>query len=123
MGLKKYSEWYNNHKDNKLEESISSITKKLGNKSLDFVKSVWDGAKRERAETQDALKILKRMIRHEDVSTEEKKFMKAQAKDLAKLFPLIAIQGIPGGTVAITPLLIHLGKKYNFDMLPNSHKK
>ena len=53
---------------------------------------------------------------------DEKKFLKYQSIDLLKVLPLIAIQGIPS-PIPITPLLIILGKKYGFNVLPDSHEK
>lgn len=61
------------------------------------------------------------MVKGEEVSDKEKKFLKAQSKDIVKILPLVAIQGIPI-PVPITPLLIMLGKKYGFDILPKDHR-
>jgi hypothetical protein len=105
-----------------VDESIISSVKDWLSKGKDFASSVWTAVKREKRETQEAAKILYRMFKSEDVSDNEKKFLKAQALDLCKVLPLIAISGIPI-PVPITPFLIVLGEKYGFSILPkeNSH--
>lgn len=87
-----------------------------------LAKDVWEATKRETRETKEALRLVDQLIKGNDISDEQKKFLKAQAVDLAKVLPLIAIQGIPV-PVPITPFLIILGKKVGFDILPNSHTK
>ena len=62
------------------------------------------------------------MVMGKEVTAEEKKLLKYQSIDLLKVLPLIAIQGIPV-PIPITPLLIILGKKYGFNVLPDSHEK
>ncbi len=82
---------------------------------------VWDATKVEGEETKIALEILSRLIKGEEVSDNEKKFLKEQSKDIARILPLVAISGIPI-PVPITPLLIILGKKYGFNFLPKDHR-
>lgn len=103
------------------ESKFSEWAKKLYNKSLDFSKSAWKAIKFESKETKDAFIILRKMIKGEDVSDNEKSFLKSQSIDLAKILPLVVIQGLPGA-IPITALLVNVGKKYNIDILPNSHK-
>jgi hypothetical protein len=101
----------------KISHFLQSILRKGG----DLANDVWEVAKRERQETKIALKILKRLIKGEIVSEGEKKFLGAHSKDLIRILPLIAIQGIPI-PIPITPLLIILGKKYGFDFLPKDNR-
>lgn len=122
LRIKVMSKYVFTYEENNLNENLKSWVKKLGKKGLDFTKDVWDAAKREKKETTEAIKILRRMIKGEDISDNEKTFLKAQGTDIVKILPLIAISGIPV-PVPITPLLIVLGKKYGFDILPNSHTK
>jgi hypothetical protein len=90
--------------------------------TVDFSKNVWEATKREGKETRQAIGIMRKMIKGQEVSDKEKAFFKKQAGDIAKVFPLIALQGIPGGSVAITPLLNALGKKYNFNPFPTANE-
>lgn len=83
--------------------------------------SAWESVKIEKEETKIAINILSRMVKGEIVSDNEKKFLKAHSKDLAKIIPLVAIQGIPM-SIPITTLLIVLGKKYKFDILPKDNR-
>jgi hypothetical protein len=124
--VKTYSQFLeskNNNDSEHIDESkLGEIARNLYKKGTDFTKSVIQGAKREGKETVQAVEILRKMIKGEDVSDKELKFFKAQSVDLFKVLPLIAIQAIPV-PVPITPLLIVLGKKYGFSVLPNSHEK
>jgi hypothetical protein len=115
--LPTYEQW-----NSALNEGVSTWIKSLFTKGADFAKSVWEGAKREKRETGEALRILQQIIKGKSVDDNQKKFLKAQSIDLVKLIPLIAIQGIPI-PIPITPLLIMAGKKCGFDFLPNSHTK
>jgi len=101
----------------KITTYLDSLIKKGGKLAAD----VWNVAKRESEETKIAIGILKRLVIGETVSDAEKIFLKAQSKDLIKILPLIAIQGIPI-PVPITPLLVILGKKYGFDFLPKDNR-
>lgn len=104
------------------ESKLGEIARNLYKKGTDFTKSVIQGAKREGKETAQAVNILRKMIKGEDVSDKERMFFKAQSVDLIRVIPLVAISSIPI-PVPITPLLIVLGKKYGFSVLPNSHEK
>ena len=116
-----YKEWLNENTE--LDESkFTDWTKKMYKKGNDFTKSVWAGTKREGKETKKAIQILGMMIKGQEVSDDEKRFLKAQSGDLAKILPLVAIQGLPGA-IPITKFLMILGKKYGFSVLPNSHSK
>lgn len=105
-------------------ENFSKVSNYLGSivrKGGQLASSVWTATKVESQETKIAVGILAKMVKGEEVSDKEKKFLKAQSKDIVKILPLVAIQGIPI-PVPITPLLIMLGKKYGFDILPKDHR-
>lgn len=130
----KYIETYNvfshMNEENRFKRGIASTKNKIRNikikdlftKGRDFSKKVWSAARNESQETAQAFKILKRMMRGDEVSDTEKKFLKEQGKDIARVLPLIAIQGIPV-PVPITPFLIAIGKKYGFSILPGDQEE
>ena len=125
--LKKYDEFVNENFSDSIKKAYNSTKQKvkdfsikgLYRDSVDFTKSFWEATKREGKETSQAIGILRKMIKGQEVSDQEKSFFKKQAGDVAKIFPLIAIQGIPGGSVSITPLLKIIGNKYNFNPFPS----
>lgn len=105
-------------------ENFSKISNYLGDvirKGGQLASSVWTATKVESQEIKISVGILAKMVKGEEVSDNEKKFLKAQSKDIVKILPLVAIQGIPI-PIPITPLLIMLGKKYGFDILPKDHR-
>ena len=102
-------------------ERITSYINRILKRGGDFAVDVWDATKRESQETRIAVEILGRMIKGEDVSDKEKEFVKRQSGDLVRILPLVAISGLPI-PIPITPLLIILGKKYGFDLLPKDHR-
>ena len=61
------------------------------------------------------------MIKDQDVTDGEIKFLKEHSMDLVKILPLVLISGIPV-PIPITPLLILAGKKYGFDLLPKDNR-
>lgn len=108
--------------ESSLDESVKSAISNALKKGSEFAKDVWFGVKRESRETQEAARLVGELMKGNQIEDVQKKFLKAQAVDLVKALPLIAIQGIPV-PVPITPFLILLGKKVGFDILPNSHTK
>lgn len=119
--MDKYIKSYEEFKQD-LNEGLHSFIKKSLDKGSEFAHDVWNATKRESRETQEAVRILNIMIKGEAVTDKQKQFLRAQSIDLIKVIPIIAIQGIPI-PVPITPFLILLGKKFGFDILPNSHTK
>jgi len=109
-------------KSDDVNESLKNTINSALNKGAAFAKEVWDSTKREAKETREAVRLLNELSKGNKLSTIELQFLKAQAVDLVKVLPLIAIQGIPL-PIPITPFLILLGKRIGFDILPNSHKK
>ena len=96
---------------------LNDLIKKGGKMASD----TWEATKIEGEETKIAVGILAKMIKGDEVSDNEKAFLKAQSKDIARILPLVAISGIPI-PIPITPLLILLGKKYGFDFLPKDNR-
>lgn len=82
-----------------------SDVKDFGNKSWDFIKN-------ESNETKQAAIILKKMIAGKRVSSNEKKFLKEQSKDIIRI---LSTGTLP---MPITAILVLLGKKYNFRVFP-----
>lgn len=105
-----------------LDESLKDYVKSALNKGSDAVKSMWNGVKRESKETKEAVRLIGEILKGKEVSDEQKEFIKAQSIDIVKAVPLIAVSGIPV-PIPITPLLILLGKRIGWDILPNSHTK
>ena len=116
--LPKYDDFLQSH----LDESLKDYAKTALNRGTDTVKSMWDGVKRESAETKEAVRLIGELVKGNEITDEQKEFVKAQSVDIAKAVPLIAISGIPV-PIPITPILILLGKKIGWDVLPNSHTK
>jgi len=104
------------------ENKVYDYAQKALKKGNDIVKEIKEGVARESKETKEAAEILQKMVMGKEVTAEEKKLLKYQSIDILKVLPLIAIQGIPI-PIPITPLLIILGKKYGFNILPDSHEK
>jgi len=100
-----------------LKDTLKSIWSKGGKLKQDII----DGAKREGKETSKLVQLFNKMLHGDSITDDEKTFMKAQGKDLLKILPLVAIQGIPL-PIPITPLLLVLGKKFGFNILPDSHE-
>ena len=100
---------------------LKGILKSIWSKGGKLTQDVIDGAKREGKETSKLVQLLNKMLHGNSITSDEKTFMKAQGKDLLKVLPLVAIQGIPL-PIPITPLLIVLGKKFGFNILPDSHE-
>ena len=113
--IKKFSDFL-------LENKVYDYAQKAISKGNVLVKEIKQGVKRESKETKEAAGILQKMVMGKDVTEEEKKLLKYQSIDILKVLPLIAIQGIPI-PIPITPIIIILGKKYGFNILPDSHEK
>lgn len=102
---------------NKINTYLNKLLKRGNNLILD----AWDTVKIEKEETKIAFDILKRMVKSEHVSDNEKKFLKVHSIELIKMVPLVAFQGVPM-SIPITTLLVVLGKKYKFDILPKDNR-
>lgn len=100
---------------------LTNYLNRLLRRGGDFASDVWDATKRESHETKLAVEILRKMVKGEDVTDAEKQFVKKQSGDIVRILPLVAISGLPI-PVPITPLLVVLGRKYGFDILPKDHR-
>lgn len=109
-------------KNELLNEGMMDTLKKWVDRGIVLAKEVWEGTKLEAGETREALRLVDRMLRGNDITDEQKEFLKAQSMDLLKVVPLVAVAGIPG-PVPFTALFVLLGRKFGFDPLPNSHNK
>jgi hypothetical protein len=107
---------------NKNLHKVSNYVTDIVNRGGKFASDVWEATKVEGEETKISVKILSKMLKGEEVSEKEKKFLKAQSGDIVRILPLVAISGIPI-PIPITPLLIMLGKKYGFDFLPKDNRE
>ena len=102
-------------------KDLKGVLKSIWSKGGKLTQDIIDGAKREGKETSKLVQLLNKMLHGDSITNDEKTFMKAQGKDLLKILPLVAIQGIPL-PIPITPLLLVLGKKFGFNILPDSHE-
>ena len=102
-------------------KDLKGVLKSIWSKGGKLTQDIIDGAKREGKETSKLVQLLNKMLHGDSITDDEKTFMKAQGKDLLKILPLVAIQGIPL-PIPITPLLLVLGKKFGFNILPDSHE-
>jgi hypothetical protein len=118
----KHLKKFESFKEEMFNEGLKDQAEKLLHKGADFAKSVWNVVKRESRETKEAVRLLSELSQGNEITDTQKEFIKAQAVDIMKAVPLIAISGLPV-PIPITPFLILLGKKIGFDFLPNSHTK
>ena len=86
-----------------------------------ILKRVRRTGKREGKETRIAIKLLRKSLKKGDLSPEEKKFLKGQLKDLARILPLVAAQAVPL-PIPITPALLIFGKKIGIDFIPKEQE-
>jgi hypothetical protein len=96
---------------------LQRVFKYGGKLASDF----WIATKIEGVETKLWINIISRMLKGEEVSDREKKFLKEHSKDIIKIIPLVAIKGIPT-PIPITAILIILAKKYKIDILPKDNR-
>lgn len=76
-------------------------------------------ASKEGRETAVAAKILRRLMKEEQVSEAEIAFLKAQSLDLGKIVALIGVQAIPGSSVAVLALE-KVAQKYGLSLFPRN---
>jgi hypothetical protein len=86
-----------------------------------------DEAKQTRLLVQILMSSAKEYLKNKDfeLPKDEKEFIKNQSADLLKLIPLIALQIIPGSTIA-TPFVIKLGQKLGIKLntkIPEKYKE
>jgi len=89
---------------------------------LEDLKKSWvefvNAARREGKETTQAAKILAKIINRQNVSEEEKKFLKEQSKDLARI---VALMGLGAVSMALPVALEKVLNKWNISIMPKSH--
>ena len=83
---------------------------------LEFV----NGARREGKETTEAAKILAKIINKKEVTEEEKKFLKEQSKDLARI---VALMGLGAVSMALPIALEKVLNKWGISIMPKSRNK
>jgi hypothetical protein len=100
-------------------------------KITDELKKYKDAATSEAKETRLLVKILMSAAKEYKkdkkfkLDDEDAQFIKDQSQDLLKLIPLIAIQILPGSTIA-TPFIVELSKKLGIKLnskIPEKHKE
>tara|TARA_R100000697_G_scaffold27552_1_gene36422 strand:+ start:694 stop:1482 length:789 start_codon:yes stop_codon:yes gene_type:complete len=88
---------------------------------LEDLKKSWvvfvNGAKREGEETTEAAKILAKIINKKEVTEEEKKFLKEQSKDLARI---VALMGLGAVSMALPIALEKVLNKWGISIMPKS---
>ena len=98
----------------KIKNKVSKLRRLKWSDIRTYGNKLWDSVKRESKETKQAANILKKMLDGENVSENEKKFLKEQSKDLVRI---IGTSALP---MPITAVLVMLGKKYKFDVFPGN---
>ena len=96
---------------------LNDIVKRSG----EVLYNAWTVIKVESEETKLSVYIIIKIIKGEEVSENEKKFLKFHSKDIARILPLIIISSIPI-PIPIIPLLIIIGKKYGFNFIPRDNR-
>ncbi len=88
---------------------------------LEDLKKSWvefvNGARREGKETTEAAKILAKIINKKEVTEEEKKFLKEQSKDLARI---VALMGLGAVSMALPIALEKVLNKWGISIMPKS---
>lgn len=77
--------------------------------------------KREKQETKEAIRILKKLLRKENPTPEEIKFLKSQSADLAKI---VAVMSMGAVSMAIPIALEKILNKWGISIMPKdqNHK-
>jgi hypothetical protein len=99
---------------------IKKIKNILVKSKITFI-GIWEIFKMEGVETKIAFIIITKIIQNKNVTNGEILFLKAHSKDLIKMLPIIAIQGIPL-PIPFTLIFILISKKYNIDILPKDNR-
>lgn len=108
-----------NIKENKKplkELKVSEIPEKIKTSWNKFV----EVAKREKKETLIAVKILKKVLKKEEISEKEVKFLKAQSKDLVKIVGVMALGSV---SMVIPITLDKLLGKYGISIMPKNNQE
>jgi len=76
--------------------------------------------KREKSQTKKAIKILKKVIKNEDPTPEEIRFLKGQSIDLVKI---VGLMGLSAVSVAIPIALEKSLNKWDISIMPKDQEK
>jgi hypothetical protein len=91
---------------------------------IEDLKKSWrefvNGARREGKETTEAAKILAKIINKQTVTEEEKKFLKEQSKDLARI---VAVMGLGAVSMALPVALEKVLNKWNISIMPTNQSE
>ena len=111
----------------KLQEkrNIGNKVKDFTNKKKEDFKNFWSklpqGAKRERKETAEAVRIIGRLISNKDsVTKEDIKFLKQQSGDIARIITLVSLGAV---SVVIPVGLEKLLNQYGISIMPKKRGK
>jgi len=95
---------------------------KTTDKIQDFKKS-WrtfiSVAKREGEETKEVIRILRKLLRGNEITDEEKNLLKHQSKDLAKI---VAVMSLGAVSMIIPITLEKILNKYGISIMPEEYK-
>ena len=93
--------------------------KKKGSAAKDSVAGFLTKFKTELEETAAGAKILAKIVRGEDLTSEEKTEIKTQVIDIGKGLPLLTLIALPGGGIA-TVVLLKLANKFGINLMPTA---
>ena len=102
-----------------LEESVGGWIKKQAQSGWQKTKDFGQAVKRETKETLMAAKIFGKLLKKQEPTPEEIKFLKGQGGDLAKALVLLGLQAVPGSSLAVIGIEKFL-KKHGMTMFPQS---
>jgi len=105
----------------KIGDKVKEYTKKKKEDFKNFWSKLTQGAKRERKETAEAVRILGRLINNKDnVTKDDIKFLKQQSADIARIITLISLGAV---SVVIPVGLEKLLNKYGISIMPKQRGK
>ena len=94
-----------------MKERIKKLTKKFKESWKRFLLIF----KREKQETKEAIRVLKKLLRKEDPTPEEIKFLKSQSADLAKIVGVMSLGAV---SMAIPIALEKILNKWDISIMP-----
>lgn len=103
-------------------EELKDQIKKEADNALQKIKSIETFSKEEVHQTHVAAEILLALVKGNEVSEAQIKFLKEQSIDLGKALAIIGLQAVPGSSVAII-LLEKVARKHGFTLFPQIRKE
>jgi len=89
-------------------------------KAEDSLHDFWKKSRNEIKETEQAEEVFEKYIGGKEVTSEEKEILKSQTFDMVKIvFIGVPLAVIPGFSLLMV-LIVKVGRKYNFNVLPSS---